>query len=203
MKVKTIEFYKSSQSLEQCPKPNYPEYAFAGRSNVGKSTLINLITGRKKLAKTSSRPGKTQLINHFLVNDNWYLVDLPGYGYAKVSKSVKHSFNKLITQYLQMRESLACLFLLIDSRHIPLSNDLEFINWLGENNIPFALCFTKTDKIKESQLDKNIKIYKNQLLDQWESLPQIFLTSFVSGVGKKEILGFIEETNKIYHTEHN
>lgn len=202
MKVKTIEFYKSSQNINQCPKPNFPEYAFAGRSNIGKSSLINLITGRSKIAKTSSQPGKTRLINHYLVNGNWYLVDLPGYGYAKVSKTIKRTFNKIITQYLIQRDSLACLFLLIDSRHNPLPNDIAFINWLGEHHIPFALCFTKIDKLRHAQLENNIQSYKSHLLKQWESLPSIFITSVLRGEGKEEILSFIEETNKVFHTEY-
>lgn len=195
MQVKSAEFIKSSAETSQCPEPSLPEYAFIGRSNVGKSTLINMLTDRKGLAKTSGTPGKTQLINHFLIDNNWYLVDLPGFGYAKVSKKLRKEFNKIITNYLTNRQNLVCVFMLIDSRHEPLKNDLEFITWLGENEIPFVLTFTKTDKLSGSELNKNMMTYKSKLQQEWESLPKIITTSSTSKIGKEEILNFIEETN--------
>lgn len=195
MQVKSAEFVKSSAETSQCPESSLPEYAFIGRSNVGKSSLINMLTDRKGLAKISGTPGKTQLINHFIINDNWYLVDLPGYGYAKVSKKLRKEFNKIITDYLINRQNLVCVFMLIDSRHEPLKNDLEFITWLGENEVPFVLTFTKTDKLTSSELNKNLKSYKSKLLQEWESLPKIISTSSTTKIGKEEILNFIEETN--------
>lgn len=188
-------FIKSSPDLKSCPKDNLPEYAFVGRSNVGKSSLINYISGYKKLAKISSQPGKTRLINHFLVDDAWYLVDLPGYGYAKISKSERKKFTILIEDYLLHRKNLACLFLLIDSRHAPQANDLNFIRWLGENQVPFVICFTKTDKSGTHKLNASIQEYKNTLLESWETLPQFFLTSATNKTGKEEILGFISQIN--------
>jgi GTP-binding protein len=193
--MNTVTFIKSSPDINCCPKDNLPEYAFVGRSNVGKSSLINYISGYKKLAKISSQPGKTRLINHFLVDESWYLVDLPGYGYAKISKSERQKFRLIIEQYLLMRKSLVCLFLLIDSRHEPQALDLQFLRWLGENKIPFAICFTKTDKLSKNQLHNSIRNYKNKLLLEWESLPQFFLLSVYNKTGKDEILKFINKTN--------
>ncbi len=193
--MNTIEFIKSSPDVKSCPDDNLPEYAFVGRSNVGKSTLINYISGKKKLAKTSSQPGKTRLINHFLVDKAWYLVDLPGYGYAKISKSARKNMSILIEQYLMLKKSLVYLFLLIDCRHAPQENDLEFIRWLGENQIPFVICFTKTDKLSTNQLNKSIQVYKNTLLKDWEALPPFFTSSTLNKTGKEEILSFIEQTN--------
>jgi len=195
MQIKESKFIKSSQKTDQCPKPSMPEYAFIGRSNVGKSSLINMLTGRKKLAKISGTPGKTQLINHFLINGNWYLVDLPGYGYAKVSKTLRKSFGKLIESYIFTRENLMNLFVLIDSR-IPLQKiDLEFMTALGEHQIPFSIVYTKTDKLKKTTYDKQIAAIEEQLLEYWEELPPAFHTSAVTGKGRDEILNLIEEVN--------
>jgi GTP-binding protein len=193
-----VRFVKSSPDLKSCPADDFPEYAFVGRSNVGKSSLINYIAGIEKLAKTSADPGRTRLINHFIVNGSLYLVDLPGYGYAKISKTERAKFEILIKEYLAGRESLACLFLLIDSRRSPQVNDLEFINWLGVNNIPFVLCFTKTDKLSKSQLEKSLEAFSLELLKTWETLPQFFQTSTLHNRGKEEILNFIEHTNKLF-----
>ena len=203
MQVKSAEFVKSSSETGQCPENNLPEYAFIGRSNVGKSSLINMLTDRKGLAKISGTPGKTQLINHFLIDDSWYLVDLPGYGYAKVSKKLRKGFNKIITDYLINRQNIVCVFMLIDSRHEPLKNDLEFITWLGENEVPFVLTFTKADKLSSSELNKNLKTYKTRLLQEWESLPKLITTSSTSRIGKEEILNFISATNASINSENN
>ncbi len=195
MRIKEAKFVKSSQKVNECPKPTMPEYAFIGRSNVGKSSLINMLCKRKKLAKISGTPGKTQLVNHFLIDDKWYLVDLPGYGYAKVSKTKRAIFSKLNETYILTRENLMCLFVLIDSR-IPLQNsDLEFITTLGEKKVPFCIVFTKTDKLKKSTYDEQITDLKNQLLEHWEELPPLFHTSSVSGKGREEILNFIDDVN--------
>lgn len=193
--IHNTEFIKSSPDLKSCPEDNLPEYAFVGRSNVGKSSLINFLVSRKKLAKTSSDPGRTRLINHFKVDKSWYLVDLPGYGYAKVSKSEREKFMKLIRSYLLGRKSLVCLFLLIDSRHSPQKNDLEFIQWLGINEVPFVLCYTKTDKLSAGNLKASIKNYKETLQKSWDHLPLVFLTSTVQNAGRDEILSFIKKTN--------
>ncbi len=189
----------SNTDLAKCPAPDLPEFAFIGRSNVGKSSLINMLVDNKKLAKTSQRPGKTQHINHFLINENWYLVDLPGYGYAQVSKSIKEKFQSLITGYIQERENLYCLFVLIDSRHEPQKIDLEFTTWLGENQIPFALVFTKSDKLGKNRLAANIEFYKKELLKQWEQLPPVLVSSANTGLGREAILEFIQGamTNEI------
>jgi len=196
MQIKESKFIKSSQKADQCPKPSMPEYAFIGRSNVGKSSLINMLTGRKKLAKISGTPGKTQLVNHFLINNNWYLVDLPGYGYAKVSKKLRSSFGKLNENYIFNRENLMNLFVLIDSR-IPLQKiDLEFIITLGEKQIPFSLVYTKTDKLKKTTYDKQIAEIEEQIKEYWEELPPVFHTSAVTGKGRDEILSYIEDINK-------
>lgn len=195
MKIKTVDFFKSSSKVEQCPDDERLEYAFVGRSNVGKSSLINSLTDRKQIAKTSGNPGKTKLINHFIVNDEWYLVDLPGYGYAKVSKKERLEFDQLIRTYLIKRKNLTCLFLLIDSRHDPLGPDVEFLTWLGQKGVPFVIVFTKIDKLPKTQVDSTIDKYKAFLLTQWEELPPIFITSSSTHVGQDEILSFIAETN--------
>lgn len=191
MEIKTARFIMSNSDVSKCPAADKPEYAFIGRSNVGKSSLINMITNQRKLAKTSSRPGKTQLINHFLINDEWYLVDLPGYGYAKVSKSERTRFQAYIIDYITKRENLYCLFVLIDARLEPQQIDLEFITWLGENNIPFSLVFTKADKLGKNKLASNIAYYKKELRKQWEELPPVIVTSSQTGMGKEELLDFI------------
>lgn len=195
MKIKTAEFVVSNSKVDLCPNSTLPEYAFIGRSNVGKSSLINMLTGRKSLAKTSAKPGKTQLINHFLINQNWHLVDLPGYGYAQVSKSTKRVFQKFITAYFEKRKQMICAFVLIDSRHKPQPIDLEFMQWLGENNIPFCIIFTKADKLKPKVLDKNIENYKNEMLEFWEEMPEYFITSASAALGKDEVLDYIENIN--------
>ena len=198
MKIKLVSFVKSSQKWQDCPEPNLPEYAFIGRSNVGKSSLINALMNQKDLAKTSQTPGKTQLINHFLVNEEWYLTDLPGYGYARVSKSQRKDFEKLITNYILNRENLVHLFVLVDIRHLPQKIDLEFIEWCGENQISFSIIFTKSDKMKtQAAAEKSVAEYKKILLETWEELPNIFVTSAEKKLGGEQILDFIEETNKI------
>ncbi|SFF09186.1 ribosome biogenesis GTP-binding protein YihA/YsxC [Sunxiuqinia elliptica] len=193
MEIKTARFVMSNSDVKKCPDPNKPEFAFIGRSNVGKSSLINMLTGQKKLAKTSSRPGKTQLINHFLINEDWFLVDLPGYGYAKVSKKSKEKFQAYIVNYILQRENLYCLFVLVDARHEPQKIDMEFINWLGEKEVPFALVFTKADKLGRTKLDKNLAAYKAELLKDWAELPPLLVSSAEAGVGKEDILSFIEQ----------
>ncbi len=195
MLIKTAEFVKSSGKWQDCPEPNLPEYAFIGRSNVGKSSLINAMMNRKDLAKTSQTPGKTQLINHFLVNETWYLTDLPGYGYAKVSKSLRKDFEKLITNYILNRKNLVNLFVLIDSRHNPQKIDLEFLEWCGESAVPFSIVFTKTDKLKPNVALKNVEEYKIELLKTWEELPEIYSTSAEKKLGCDEILKYIAQTN--------
>lgn len=196
MEIKKAEFVISNTDYKKSPEPTKPEYAFIGRSNVGKSSLINMLTNQKGLAKTSGTPGKTQLINHFLINDQWYLVDLPGYGYAKVSKKTRQQFNSINTQYILNRSNLINLFVLVDSRHDPLKIDLEFMEWLGKNGIPFSIIFTKIDKLGSSSLQKNIAKYKKTLLEQWEEIPQYFISSATSKTGKTEILHYIETINE-------
>jgi GTP-binding protein len=198
MQIKQAEFIISSTDVNKCPAAEKPEYAFIGRSNVGKSSLINMLTNRKGLAKISGKPGKTQLINHFLINTNWYLVDLPGYGYASVSKGKRIEFAKFINQYLQKRENLMCLFVLLDSRHKPQKIDMEFMQWLGENNIPFVMCFTKQDKLSKLESAKNLAHYKKEMKQIWQELPPIFLTSSSNKKGKDEVLQFIDKTNKLF-----
>ena len=198
MRIKQAEFIISNTDIKKCPKADIPEYAFIGRSNVGKSSLINMLTERKNLAKVSGKPGKTQLINHFLINKLWYLVDLPGYGYAGVSKSKRYEFAQFIKKYLLKRENLMCLFVLLDSRLKPQAIDLEFIQWLGENSIPFVICFTKQDKLSKKESAENLINYKIELLKSWEELPQIFLSSATKKNGKEDILSFIENTNELF-----
>jgi GTP-binding protein len=201
MKIKSAEFIISNSDVEKCPDSSLPEYAFIGRSNVGKSSLINMLTGRRSLAKTSGRPGKTQLINHFLINKEWHLVDLPGYGYARVSKSIKKTFQKFITQYFEHRRQMLCAFVLIDSRHEPQAIDLEFMEWLGEHQIPFCIIFTKADKLKPKALERNVEHYKAKMLESWVEMPQYFITSAESGVGQEEVLEYIEGINSQFTGE--
>lgn len=201
MQIKSAEFVMSNSNVEKCPKSMLPEYAFIGRSNVGKSSLINMLTHRKSLAKTSGRPGKTQLINHFLINKNWHLVDLPGYGYARVSKSTKKVFQKFITQYFSAREQLVSAFVLVDIRHEPQTIDLEFMQWLGENGIPFSIIFTKADKLKPKAIENHIKAYKDILLETWEAMPNYFITSSSKDIGKDEVLNYIDTLNNNMQTQ--
>lgn len=199
MDIKSAQFVISNTDLEKCPKGSLPEYAFIGRSNVGKSSLINSLCNKKNLAKTSSRPGKTQLINHFLINEKWHLVDLPGYGYARVSKSQKKVFQSFITTYFKKRKQLINAFLLIDIRHEPQSIDLKFMEWLGENQIPFSIVFTKADKLKPKAQDRNVTHYKQEMLaSAWEEHPPIFVTSSLHRTGGEEILKYIDLLNTEY-----
>lgn len=193
--IKSAQFVISNSDVRKCPQDNRPEYAFIGRSNVGKSSLINMLTDKKRLAMTSATPGKTLLINHFLINDEWYLVDLPGYGYAKRSKSQSEKLQQIISGYVLGREQMTCLFVLIDCRHEPQKIDLEFIEWLGENGIPFSIIFTKADKLTRTALANNIAAYKKRLLGEWEELPPIFITSAESKTGREELLQYINEIN--------
>ena len=192
VKIKA-KFKCSSEKISQVPKDSLKDIAFIGRSNVGKSSLVNMITGVNSLAKVSGTPGKTKLINHFLINDSWYLVDLPGYGYARVSKSTRGEFSKLITDYVLKCEKMHYLFVLVDSRLEPQKIDLRFIELLGENGIPFGIIFTKADKLSQAQLNRNVKNYKQTLSEQWEELPPMFISSSEKGTGREEIIGFIEE----------
>ena len=194
MTIKDARFIKSSTGLKGCPRDDLPEYAFIGRSNVGKSSLINMLTNRNKLAKTSSTPGKTQLINHFLINKVWYLVDLPGYGYARMPVAEREKMMKMIREYVLKRQNLVCLFLLIDARLEMQKTDRQFLQFLGSNRVPFALVFTKTDKITPNQVRANVDQYKKTLLESWESLPPVFLTSALQKKGREEVLEFIQET---------
>ncbi|MGJ8684922.1 MAG: ribosome biogenesis GTP-binding protein YihA/YsxC [Nonlabens sp.] len=196
MKITSSEFVISNQDVKRCPDSKLPEYAFIGRSNVGKSSLINMLVNKKSLAKTSGRPGKTQLINHFLINKSWHLVDLPGYGYARVSKTSKAKFQKFITNYFQQREQLICAFVLVDVRHDPQPIDTEFMEWLGENDIPFGIVFTKADKLKPNALSRNVEKYKQKLLDGvWAEVPPYFITSSTNGEGQEELLNYIGSIN--------
>jgi GTP-binding protein len=192
MDIKSAEFVSSFVALDKLPKPDMPEYAFIGRSNVGKSSLINMLTNRKSLAKTSVTPGKTQTINHFIINKNWYLVDLPGYGYAKTSKSMRKKWEGFISEYLLKRENLQCTFVLLDSRLEPQKIDIEFMEWLAIKKIPFAMVFTKMDKLKKSEMVTHIERYKRFMLESWEELPMIFLTSSANKMGKEPLLEFID-----------
>ena len=194
MIIHSATFIKSSPTLKECPAPTKPEFGFIGRSNVGKSSLINMLTGWSKLAKTSVQPGKTRTINHFSVNDSWYLVDLPGYGYAKVPVKLREKWVKAVEEYILKRENLVCLFVLLDSRHKPQRSDLEFMEFLGINQIPFARVFTKSDKLTRTALEKSIIQYDSEMLENWESLPVSFISSAVNGTGRDEILNYIEES---------
>ncbi|UGU14871.1 ribosome biogenesis GTP-binding protein YihA/YsxC [Sinomicrobium kalidii] len=197
MRVQSAEFVISNTDVNKCPADPIPEYAFIGRSNVGKSSLINMLTERKNLAKTSGKPGKTQLINHFRINNRWFLVDLPGYGYAKVSKKLKNTFQKFITDYFEKREQLVCAFVLIDIRHEPQKIDLEFMQWMGINRIPFSIVFTKADKLKPKAVERKAEEYLEKLLDDaWEEAPPHFVTSSANGTGKEDLLAYIDNINQ-------
>jgi len=197
VKIKSANFIISNTDVAKCPTEPLPEYAFIGRSNVGKSSLINMLTERKSLAKTSGRPGKTQLINHFKINENWFLVDLPGYGYAKVSKKDKKTFQKYITNYFLQREQLVCSFVLVDIRHEPQKIDMEFMEWLGENQIPFCIVFTKADKLRPKAIERNVESYLQELLKGvWEEAPQFFVTSSSKGIGRENVIAFIDSINQ-------
>lgn len=192
MEIKQAEFVSSETDVRKCPPAGKPEFAFIGRSNVGKSSLLNMLTARKNLAKISNKPGKTQTINHFIINGNWYLVDLPGYGYASVSKEKRAGFGKIIEHYILQRETLTCLFILLDARLEPQKIDLEFIQWSGEKEIPLCLVFTKADKLTKNQLNRNLSIYRKTLQKSWEELPAMLATSSTTRAGKEELLTFIE-----------
>ena len=196
MEIKSAEFVISNTNVAKCPDGNKPEYAFIGRSNVGKSSLINMLTNKKGLALTSQTPGKTMLINHFLINNEWYLVDLPGYGYAQRGKEGREKLRKIIESYVLEREQLTNLFVLVDCRHEAQKIDLEFMEWLGENGIPFAIIFTKTDKISKGRLQENFRLYEAKLLEQWEELPLVFFSSSEKKEGRDEILDYIEQINR-------
>lgn len=195
MKINQAEFVISNTDVRLCPAPDRAEYAFIGRSNVGKSSLINMLTNNKNLAKISSKPGKTRLINHFLINNEWYLVDLPGYGYAKVNHNERNRFQKFISRYMKTRENLVNVFVLIDSRHKPQEIDLDFMVWLGEHGVPFSIVFTKLDKLKSTEKKVFVKKYEAEMLKYWEEMPPYFVTSSVGGDGKEELLDYIEQIN--------
>jgi ribosome biogenesis GTP-binding protein YsxC/EngB len=201
MKIQTAEFTVSNTDYKLCPKADRPEFAFIGRSNVGKSSLINMLTNNKKLAKTSSTPGKTQTINHFLINQQWYLVDLPGYGFASVSQSARKSWSKMIEDYLLQRENLCCTIVLVDARHELQKNDFDFISWMGEKSLPIAIALTKADKLKPSQLAQSRKKIQAKLLDRWEVLPPMFTTSAEKKTGRDELLDFIDQAQKNYEID--
>ena len=194
--IRTATYIISSPDVKDCPKTGKPEYAFIGRSNVGKSSLINMLCHNPKLAKTSQKPGKTLLINHFLINDEWYLVDLPGYGFAQTGLKQREALRKMIERYCLLREEMVCLFVLVDCRHEPQKIDLEFMAWLGENGVPFAIVFTKGDKLGKVRLKENVEAYKNRLLEEWEELPPVFVTSSETGFGGEELTNYIEELNE-------
>ncbi len=196
MAIRQSKFVISNTDVEQCPRGNLPEYAFIGRSNVGKSSLINMLANRKKLAMTSSQPGKTKLINHFLMNESWYLVDLPGYGYAREGKRTRDTFGRIITEYMQKRVQLTCVFVLIDVRHAPQKIDLEFINWLGEEGMPLSIVFTKADKLSQVKVSANVNAYKEALGEVWEELPPLFVSSSFKRKGREELLAYIDAINK-------
>jgi GTP-binding protein len=196
MEITSAEFICSNTRVDLCPREPIPEYAFIGRSNVGKSSLINMLVERKKLAKTSSTPGKTRLINHFKINNEWYLADLPGYGYAKVSKKEREAFARMIEKYATQRSNLVCFFVLIDARIPPQQIDLDFIEWLGDSQLPFVIVLTKVDKINQKVKSKNLGLLKQELSEAWEELPLIFETSAVKGTGKEEVMNFIDRTNQ-------
>ncbi|MBT1690260.1 ribosome biogenesis GTP-binding protein YihA/YsxC [Dawidia soli] len=193
MKITSAEFISSYADLRKCPAPDKPEFAFIGRSNVGKSSLINALTQQKKLAKISATPGKTQTINHFLINESWYLVDLPGYGYASVSKSTREGFGRMIEDYVGKRENISCLFVLIDSRLEPQKIDLSFINWAGSKGVPLAIIFTKADKLGKNDLSKNIRRFEKALLEEWDETPPLLVTSAETKLGREDVLTFIDE----------
>lgn len=202
MKIKSANFVMSNSDVSKCPSEPLPEYAFIGRSNVGKSSLINMLMDRKHLAKTSGRPGKTQLINHFKVNDNWFLVDLPGYGYARVSKKDKNTFQKYITNYFEQRRQLVCSFVLVDIRHEPQKVDMEFMEWMGENGIPFCIIFTKADKLKPKAIQNQVETYLQEMVNGiWEEAPQHFITSSSNSTGRDEVLNFIADINLQFFKE--
>ena len=201
MEVKSAEFVMSNSAVDKCPNQPLPEYAFIGRSNVGKSSLINMLVQRKSLAKTSGRPGKTQLINHFIINKNWFLVDLPGYGYARVSKQSKKTFQKFITQYFEKRKQLVLAFVLVDIRHAPQPIDLEFMAYLGESQIPFHIIFTKADKLKPNACSLAVEQYKEKLLEFWEEVPEYFVTSSSNNTGREELLRYIDQLNSDFHQD--
>ena len=201
MIIKDVEFVMSNSDVRKCPKPDRPEYAFIGRSNVGKSSLINMVMNKKGLAKTSSTPGKTQLVNHFSVNQSWYLVDLPGYGYAKVPKAQKVKFERMISDYILQRENLVCVFVLVDLRHAPQQIDLEFMEWLGVSSIPFTMVFTKLDKLKQSEIQPKLKKYRNKMLEKWDELPIQIITSAEKKNGRDELLDYIEGFNVDFATK--
>jgi GTP-binding protein len=194
MLIRSATFIKSSPTIKDCPLPSMPEFGFIGRSNVGKSSLINMLTGRSKLAKISIQPGKTRTINHFSVNDSWYLVDLPGYGYAKVPVKMREEWTKAIKDYILKRDNLVCLFVLLDVRHKPQNSDMNFMEFLGINGVPFVRVFTKSDKLSKTALEKSVVQYDKQMLEKWEPLPISFISSSVNGTGKEKILNFIEES---------
>ena len=196
MEIKSAEFVISNTDVQKCPDGTRPEYAFIGRSNVGKSSLINMLTARKRLAMTSQKPGKTQLINHFIINNDWYLVDLPGYGYAQRGKENRENLRRIIESYILLRPQLTCLFVLLDCRHAPQKIDLEFMEWLGENEVPFAIIFTKTDKISKGRLQENLDAYRRKMLETWEELPNILTSSSENKDGREEILHYIDEINR-------
>jgi GTP-binding protein len=198
MKITKAEFISSYADVQKCPAPNKPEFAFIGRSNVGKSSLINMLTQTKDLAKTSAKPGKTQTINHFLINETWYLVDLPGYGYASVSKTIREGFGQMIEDYVQKRENLSCIFVLVDSRLEPQKSDLSFINWVGSKGVPLAIVFTKVDKLKLNELQRNVQQFKKAVLADWEELPPMLITSSEKKTGRDELLDFIDDALKVY-----
>lgn len=197
MEIKEARFIISNTDVKRCPSPDKPEYAFIGRSNVGKSSLINMLVNRRSLAKISGKPGKTRLINHFLINDQWYLVDLPGYGYASIAVKEKKKWEKFIRQYILCRENLYCLFVLIDSRHKPQAVDMEFMKWLGLKEIPFSIVFTKIDKLKPVELENNLEIYKKEMLKRWKSMPPYFVSSAKTYEGRADILDYIQRLNKM------
>ena len=201
MIVKSANFVVSNSDYRKCPPPQKPEYAFVGRSNVGKSSLINMLTGNGKFAKTSVQPGKTQLINHFEINGDWYLVDLPGYGYARISKAQREKWNKMMKGYLLNRSNLMCVFVLVDSRIPPQEIDIEFINFLGENGVPLMVIFTKTDKKKQRETVQNINSFKRRMLQDWEDLPEMLLSSSVTGYGREDILQTIDNMNKTFQND--
>jgi GTP-binding protein len=199
MEIKEAHFIVSNTDVKKCPPPNKPEYAFIGRSNVGKSSLINKLTNKKSLAKISGKPGKTRLINHYIINNEWYLVDLPGYGYAEVPKKERLKWEQFIKRYILQRENLYCVFVLVDSRHEPQKPDLEFMEWLGISQIPFVIIFTKIDKLKPSELENNLKKYEEKLFETWETMPGYYVSSAETGHGTSEILDFIETVNTGEH----